>query len=1116
MHTISAPTLDISLFGSLKLHHSIHGGIKENRRKVQALLIWLLLEDNQAHSREQLAALLWPEMNRDDGLRNLRVTLSRVKKHLADGDALEAKRAEVILNQSPSHKIDVRQFERLIHQIDNHEHKALAHCDDCLSNLRQAADLYQGRFLDSFSLDDSEAFEEWLFVWRERYHVMGLTQLGRLAEAELENGRLAEAETLAQQQIKIDPLQEPAHRLLMRISAERGDRTQALRQFRTCTKVLESELGVPPEEETVRLKQQIESGVYKPRPQPKPSSIKKPDSASIAAGHLPEIVTPFIGREEELTLLAERLKSRNYRLISLVGPGGIGKTRLGIQAAKMAQSNFKDGVFFVPLVGLSHHHDLPAAVAEATGFSLSSDGVKPEEQLAEILAQRETLLVIDNLEHIIEGADILLNWIEKAPHLVLLVTSRQRLNVQVEDLFRLKGLPWPNDPYDPDATSYEAVRLFGDRAHRLHKQFWLNEDTIPSVVRICQQVEGLPLALELAASSIRDFDLAEIADSLQQEPELLTTDLRDVPARHRQIEAVFDYSWRLLTRPEQDVLAQLSLFAGGFTLKAARAVTGSSVTILTHLRYKSLIRSEGNGRFSMHELLRQMAEKRLRQTLDLAQSAEKAHADTFAQLVIEKGPQLRSGKAAEIANLLKHDLDNIRAAWHSIINRFDFDQLEQIASPLTEFYTHIGLDFEIEELIEDAVKTFKDHQKEVSQNLDLLLKLLTLNLKSGHLVAQNFEPLFDELIELTANWENEKRLLYQAKAWHTLCNVLGRGDSKHAPNETAEKALQLAYQANNQKHLGDALINRAIQYYRYSQIDEAIEHLNHAVSIFEAMGDLKGLAKAVYTLAPAYSENGSFWKGLEYDRRAVELYEQLGYEERIAIAHMGITLSYNLLGDFERARWHGNQCLNRYRKIGQDSGVYYALSVLAEASMMEGRVDEAIELYLQCVDYRRKTENYARLRDEGVDASRSLWLAGRYTEGVELAQEVIDIIVKFEIQEDLYAAQILLANIYWDMGEGEAGLALALSVFEQADLKKMLNPIQTCYELYRLFDLANHPHNLPVIELAHDIMSRMASEIMEPDLLQSFLYKVINCRRLMEAFDKHNLPKIAPHVLALA
>lgn len=1112
MQVISDPTLDISLFGPLQLHHSIHGGIKENRRKVQALLVWLLLEDNQPHSRAQLVALLWPDMSRENGLRNLRVALSRVKKHLADDDALEATRADVTLHQSPQHLIDVRRFEAFVQQIDAHNHKRLAECEPCLSQLRQAAELYRGRFLDGFSLDDSEAFEEWLFVWRERYHVMGLTQLERLAEAELSLGRLAEAETLAQRQIKLDPLQESAHRMLMRISAERGDRTQALRQFQTCTEMLMDELGVPPEEETSLLRQQIESGAYKPTPPNKSDQQPKADHKSTTAtGHLPEIITPFIGREHELTLLAERLKSRDYRLISLVGPGGIGKTRLAIQAAKMAQEDFKDGVFFVPLVGLTHHQDIPAAVAEATGFSLQPDDSGPKDQIGRILVGRDILLIIDNLEHLIDGTDMLLDWLEVAPKLMILVTSRQRINAQAEDLFRLKGLPWPTDPHDPDATSYEAVRLFGDRAHRLNKSFWLNEDTIPSVVQICKQVEGLPLALELAATSIRDFNVDDIADALGQELEILSTDLRDVPSRHRQIESVFDYSWRLLTAPEQAILAQLSLFAGGFTLKAARTVTWASTITLTHLRYKSLIRAEGNGRFSMHELLRQMAEKKLNLSPEIATTAAKRHADFFIDYVISNAGALMGQHAAKMAATLKLDLDNIRSAWSSAVSRFDFDQLQRFASPLCEFYMHIGLNFELEGLIEEAQAIFERKQISPPQPLNLQLKLILLNLKAGHLPAQKFEPLFEEFLTLLKDWHSNDQRLYEAKAYYYLTDTLERGESRYSLIETAEKALQLAYAAEDRNHLGDVLCSRAHQHARHSELDQAIERLDEAIKIFESTGNIKGMAGAVYTLAPTWSENGSFWKGLIYDRRAVELYEQIGYQRKLANAHMGIALSYNLLGAFDKARWHGNQSLIHYQKLGDESDICYGYSVLAETAMMEGNYTEALDLYLKCVANRRATENYIRLRDEGIDAARTLWLAGRHNDALEIALEIVQYLAKPGLEHDLHAAHILLANIYWDLGQAEEGLGLAFDTFQKYDIRFMKTPTITSYELYKIFDQANHPNKIVVLEAVHKIIEQMAAEITEKEFLQTFLYRSFGTKELMQAFDQYKLPKIAPH-----
>jgi len=253
-----------------------------------------------------------------------------------------------------------------------------------------------------------------------------------------------------------------------------------------------------------------------------------------------------------------------------------------------------DGVVFVPLEGVQTAAEIPAAIAEALGISFSGGSESPQAELLDILRDKQLLLVIDNLEHVIDdGAGLLLEIIQTAPDVMLLVTSRERLNVQVEDLFPLRGLPYPDTDTDPHAVRYAAVRLFVDRAHRINKGFGLSEDTLSYVVRICRLVEGLPLGLELAATWVRDFSVREIAASLAKDFDLLETDLRDISPRHRNIAAVFEHSWALLTPAEQEVLPQLGVFWGGFTLAAAKQVTGVSPLVLTRLRYKSLLRGSG-------------------------------------------------------------------------------------------------------------------------------------------------------------------------------------------------------------------------------------------------------------------------------------------------------------------------------------------------------------------------------------------------------------------------------------------------------------------------------------------------------------------------------------------
>lgn len=1116
MPTIAPPTLELSLLGPLQITHSAQGEIKENRRKVQALLVWLLLEADQTHSRDQLIALFWPEMDRAGGLQNLRVVLSRVRKHLVEPTALEATRADICLHSATTHQIDVLRFNQAIHQTETHDHLSLEACAQCQSNLHRALALYRGDFLAGFYLDENEVFHEWIFVWREQLHVRALTYMGLLADAEIANGRFAAAETLARRQIKLDLLRESAHRQLMRIFALRGDRSQALRQFQSCTEILAAELGVPPDEETVALKAQIEAEELKPEQQTpqkqspqKQSVVINPRTLVAFSRELPETITPFFGRDEELAQLAARLVKKEYRLISLVGPGGIGKTRLSLQAGRQALPHFKDGAYFVPLVGLQSHHDMPSAVAAALGFLLALDGAPPADQIAHFLADKELLLIIDNLEHLMEGATILLDWVEKVPKLVLLVTSRERINAQSEDLFVLTGLPWPKDVHDPHAATYEAVRLFGDRAHRLHKQFSLNHETLPSVVKICQQVEGLPLALELAATVIREFDVAEIANALSREPALLATDLRDVPLRHRQFETVFEYSWQLLSATEQQTLARLSLFAGGFTPAAARAVTGAATTTLTHLRYKSLIRAEGNGRFTIHELLRQLAEKKLRLAGSKAVAeTEAAHARYFLGWLQEKSPLLVGVDAAATAQALRTDIDNLRAAWQAACRRFDAPLLKQAVTAMVDFYVHIGLNFEMETLIQQVFSTYQKAGKPLAPEFDLLLKINRLDLISHFATVEQFESLYATLMAELNESTIADKALYTAKAHYDFAWVLAIGDDAKRAIAVCDAALALAKAVNDPVHLGYVLCLRAYYYYRFSQIDEALAALAAATQIFEPLGHLKGLSRVEERLAPAYAENGNYWKSLVHDKRALAIFEALGFAIKIPKGHQGVAFRYILLGAYDLARWHFQQAIALDERVGNQGGIMGSLGGLAEIEFLTGNYVEASRLYAQCLAYRRKDHDYQRFCFEAVDATRLLWRRGELQAAQRLNAEVIQWLIKFENRTELQMAQATQAMLLWDLGERARALQIGEALLATIDPYTLTEPIKTLFELFYLFSQANHPAAEIVIQQTHGVLQHLVKEVIDPEIVHSFLHNVPYCVWLREGFAQYQLGDI--------
>ncbi|MGH2353778.1 MAG: ATP-binding protein, partial [Chloroflexota bacterium] len=349
--------------------------------------------------------------------------------------------------------------------------------------------------------------------------------------------------------------------------------------------------------------------------------------------------TPFIGRQADLAELSSLLSTPACRLLTLVGPGGIGKTRLALQAAARLRDaraaasgrGFGHGVYVVALQALRSPDLLLPALADALALPPVGSG-DPLAQLLNYLRDKAVLLVLDNFEHLMHGAALLAGILAAAPQLKLLVTSREALNVQEEWLYPIQGLPFPDSELAADLEDYSAVRLFAERARRVRWDFSLDAERA-GVVRVCRLVEGMPLALELAAAWTKTLPCAEIATEIESSIDFLATRLRDVPERHRSMQAVFEQSWARLDGGERAVLRRLSVFRGGFRREAAEQVAGASIPTLSLLVDKSLLRLEVDGRYQIHELLRQYAEERLRCAADEAAQVHDRHCAHFAALL---------------------------------------------------------------------------------------------------------------------------------------------------------------------------------------------------------------------------------------------------------------------------------------------------------------------------------------------------------------------------------------------------------------------------------------------------------------------------------------------------
>ncbi|MDX1616151.1 MAG: adenylate/guanylate cyclase domain-containing protein, partial [Candidatus Promineifilaceae bacterium] len=408
-------------------------------------------------------------------------------------------------------------------------------------------------------------------------------------------------------------------------------------------------------------------------------------SMSSRPNNLPQQPTPLVGRKEELAEIAELLARPECRLLTLVAPGGMGKTRLGLQAAAEQIDCFRHGVFFVPLAGVTSADNLPATIANALKFAFY-DSADLETQLHSYLSEKQILLLLDNFEHLMAGVETVAGILSAAPQVKILATSRQRLHLQGEWTYDVSGLPVPQHGRGLEAEAYAAVELFLQAAQRLKPSFDPGRDELQAIVRVCRLVDGMPLALELAAAWIDTLSCQEIAAEIEQDLDLLTTEMRDVPARQRSVRAVFEHAWHRLGPEEQAAFARLSVFRGGFTRTAARKVSGAGIRTVATLIDEALMARDSSGRFQMHELLRQFAAEKLAEDKEAERSTRADHAAYFADWLQTLEAPLLRGQRSEPIKQIDQELDNVLLAGRWALDRADADLLEAGLNSLFWFY----------------------------------------------------------------------------------------------------------------------------------------------------------------------------------------------------------------------------------------------------------------------------------------------------------------------------------------------------------------------------------------------------------------------------------------------
>jgi predicted ATPase/DNA-binding SARP family transcriptional activator len=669
--------------------------------KSQALLYYLAATGQPAN-RETLAALLWGDMPEAAARANLRLALSRLRRVV--GDCLIQERQTVAFDFEQGAWVDARAFAQTLHGGPTYSAAAL----------RTATNLYRGEFLAGFSTPEASDFETWVITEREWFHQLMLAGLRDLLAIDRAAGQDADAINVVRRMLEIAPWCEEAHQDLMEMLARSGQRSAALAQYEICRRLLDAELGVPPSAKTEQLRTLIADGTIagSDRRSIDVAADLPAATAQLLAPvdrrvrHAPDYPDPLLGRAEAIAQVQALLADPACRLLTLVGAGGVGKTRLALAATADVAGHYADGAYFIAFAGMKPARpetsaDLViSAIGNALGYTFDAQQ-EPHTILLSHLRDKELLLICDNFEQLRPAVALLEEIVLTAPSVQLLVTSRERLGARHEWLYTVDGLAYAPAAIAEPACDYPATALFVHCAQRVRADFDPAAER-DHVDQICRLLEGWPLSIELAANWLQLLPCAAIAARLHDDVMLLDAATVAPDDRHRSMRAVLDASWELLSAEERRVCGGVACFRGGFALSAAQAVVRAGLVQLGSLVDKSLLRRDADGRYRMHEQVRQFALAKLNEQPGDVSTIDRRHTAYYAALAAAQQTAAGSVPDAACVALFDRELENLRLALEHALGDNDVARVAPLLESLLPYFRYKGWNREIVTTMEHA------------------------------------------------------------------------------------------------------------------------------------------------------------------------------------------------------------------------------------------------------------------------------------------------------------------------------------------------------------------------------------------------------------------------------
>lgn len=893
-------------------------------RPAQALLAYLAINPQVNHRREKLAGRLWPDSTESNARSNLRQALWRLRKAVGE-QVIEAGKSTLRLSKDHPTTIDVVDLERGAERASSSE------------DWVQWAALYKGELLPGW-------YDDWVVLERERLEALFTRNMPSALQTMVDERRWDDVLKWAEHWISLGHVPEPAFRALMTAHAALGDAAALASTYERCAQALETDLGVELSPETRSHYESLRSGDH-------PAVTRRPSAQGPERpGHnLPAQTTAFIGREREIEAIVQRFEGPDDRLVTVTGPGGTGKTRLAFEVVSRLAPQFEHGAWFVALAPLADPDFIPPAIAGVLGVKERGQqavlgGVK------DFLVDRELLLLLDNFEHLIEGAPVVGELLASAPGLRCLVTSRERLRVYGEHELPLVPLSLP-DPAAGTAKELleasDAARLFFERARAAEPDFELTETNSGHIAHICRRLDGLPLAIELAAARMRLFSPEALAERLEDRLGTLTGGPRDAPARQRTLRDTLEWSHSLLSTFEQDLFARFGVFAGGCNLTALQAVCDDIqeydlVDGLDSLIAKSLVYREGGPaaepRLRMLETLQEFARERLEAQGDRTQ-AEQRHARHFAELAQNAAAELEDSDTVEWLERLEADHSNLRAALAWALDHGDVETGLQIVGGMARFWVLRGY-------LSEGYAAARSALELAGPEVDLEIK--TRAVIGAARLAYRQNNIDAASAHYAEGLELSRRL--EEAAWIANCLIgVGMVETERGIYESVEEkfeeALALYSDVDDLGGMANAILNLAWAAIRTGDYTTAETHLHESLRLCREANDRSGIGFCLSGLGEVYLRVDELDKATEYLDESLTIRESLGDKWGMGATLGSIGWVALRQQNWPRAERRLSESLSLRRELGDKGGMAWCLEKLAEASLATGREARAGRLY---------------------------------------------------------------------------------------------------------------------------------------------------------------------------